>query len=275
VGSDTDFIGSHQYQRDELAFFPFVGGSPATADATGNPTKIYVAGRVGSSSHALAAKSFNPATGAGRAVPAPNAGGIDWSAVRGAFMLNGRVWYGKSDGTFNYRTYNGTTFGPEQRVDPYNDPYWSNVVNGSPPTGSTYRGTATNFYAQIPNITGMFYANRSIYYTLSGDSRLYRRAFSPGTATSSAPGQVTGGVISPIPVTVVPSGGLADFSAAGGMWVANGKLWLASAHSGALYEIPWNGVNVIGKPVRPPATTNPNPNAAGNNWAGRGVFVSP
>jgi hypothetical protein len=275
VGSDTNYIGNFAYQRDELAFFPFAGGTPAAGDATGNPTKIYVGGRGGSSSNVLSANSFNPATGAGRAIPAPSNGGIDWSQIRGAFMLNGRVWYGKSDGTFNYRTYDGTIFGPEERVDPYNDPYWSPVVNGSPPTGSTYRGTATSFYAQLPELTAMFYANRAIYYTLQGDSRLYRRAFSPGTAGSSVPGQVTGGIISPIQVTVVASGGLVDFSAAGGLWVAGTKLWMGSSHSGALYEIPWNGFNVIGKAVQPPASTNPNPNAPGNVWAGRGVFVSP
>jgi hypothetical protein len=275
VGSDTNYIGNFQYQRDELAFFPFAGGTPAPADATGTPTKIYVGGRWGSSSDVLSANSFNPATGAGRAIVAPNGGGIDWSGMRGAFMLNGRIWYGKSDGTFNYRTYNGTTFGPEERVDPYNDPYWSPVVNGSMPTGTTYRGTATSFYAQIPKITAMFYANRAIYYTLQGDSRLYSRAFSPSTAGSSAPGQVTGGIISPIQVTVVPTGGQVDFSAAGGLWLANGKLWMGSSHSGALYEIPWNGFNVIGKAVQPPASTNPNPNAPGNLWAGRAVFVSP
>lgn len=267
VGSDTNYIGNFQYQRDELAFFPFAGGTAPAADNTGNPAKVFVGGHFASASNALGANAFNPATGAGAPTTAPSIGGIAWSSIRGAFTLNGRLWYGKSNGKFYYRAWNGTTFGPEELVDPYNDPYWSKAVNGSPPTGTTYRGTATNFYAQIPRVTSMFYANRSIYYTLVHDSRLYRRAFSPGTATSSVAGQVTGGVISPLQVTVVAAGGLVDFRNAGGMWVAKGKLWLASASTGLLYQIPWNGSTVTGKAVRAPAS--------GNAWAGRGVFVSP
>ncbi len=69
------------------------------------------------------------------------------------------------------------------------------MVNGSPPSGTTYRGVVTNFYAEFPKVTGMFYANRSIYYTLSGSKNLFSRAFSPDTTTSSVPNQVTGGVI--------------------------------------------------------------------------------
>ena len=158
VGSDTDYIGNFQYQRDELAFFPFAGGTLPAADATGNPAKVFVGGKAGSSSNALTAHTFNPVTGAGAPTTAPSAGGIAWSTVRGAFTLNGRIWYGTSSGKFYLPDVRRTTFGPPELVDPYNDPYWSHVVNGSPPTGTTYRGTATSFYAEIPKVTSMFYA---------------------------------------------------------------------------------------------------------------------
>jgi hypothetical protein len=266
VGSDTNYIGNFQYQRDELAFFPFAGGTAAPGDNTGNPGKVFIGAPAGSGSKLLTAKTFNPATGAGAATTAPSAGGIDWSTVRGAFTLNGRIWYATSSGQFVTRTFDGTTFGPAQLVDPYNDPYWSPVINGSPPTGTTYRGSATSFYAELPKVTSMFYANRSIYYTLANNPRLFRRAFSPSLALSSVSSQVTGGVINPIEVTVVPSGGLVSFIHSGGLFVANGKLWLGASSNGKLYQIPWNGSTVTG-PAKQMTTAG--------IWGGRAVVLAP
>ncbi len=266
VGSDTDYIGNFQYQRDELAFFPFAGGTAAPGDDTGDASKVFAGGRPGSSSNTLTANTLNVATGAGAPATAPSSSGIAWSTVRGAFTLNGRLFYGTSAGQFYTRTWDGTTFGPAQLIDPYNDPYWSPVINGSPPTGTTYRGSPTSFYAELPNVTSMFYANRSIYYTLAHDPRLYSRTFSPSLASSSAPGQVTGGVINPVKVTVVNTGGLVNFINSGGLFVANGKLWLMGANNGRLYQIPWNGTTITG-PAKELTT--------GGSWAGRAVFTAP
>ena len=277
VGSDTNFIGDGTYEHDELAFFPYVGGSTPAPNVVGGATQIWKAGSWNNPGvTTVSANSFNPATGAGRAILTPSSGGIDWSTVRGAFMLNGRIYYGRTNGKFYYRTFslaNHTTptYGPETLIDPYNDPSWSTVLTGS---GGTYQGATTSFYAEIPRVTGMFYANRSIYYTLAGDNRLFRRSFSPGTAASPTSGQDVGGVISPVRVTVTDSahGGLVDFTNAGGMWIANGHLWLASRNSGRLYEANWNGAGVTSRAVLPVA--NPNPNAGGTTWAAPGVFVA-
>ena len=56
------------------------------------------------------ARSFNGSTAADQST---DGSGIAWGQVRGAFMLSGKLWYGRSDGNLYYRTYNGTTFGPE------------------------------------------------------------------------------------------------------------------------------------------------------------------
>ena len=218
----------------------------------------------------FSANSFDPTTGiGGTALTQPSTGGgIAWGAVRGAFVLNGRIWYGSSDGNFYYRTWNGkNTFGPAMLVDPYNDPYWSPIQTGS---GQTYRGALTSFYGEIPNITGMFYANRSIYYTLYNDNHLYKRAFSPDTATSSIATQATGGVISPVEQVVADSSSnpsVPDFSNASGMFVANGSLWYADRTSGQLYQASWDGSNVTGTGTLDAAATG--------NWTARGVFVAP
>ncbi len=266
VGSDTDWVGNYAYKRQKLAFFPFAGGTPAAGNNTGDPRTVFVAGASGNS---FTANAFNSTTGAGSvSATQPSGGGsINWSTVQGAFVLNGRIWFGQG-GQFYYVSWDGANgFGTPQLVDPYDDPYWDDVINGSPPDGTTYQGTTVDFYAELPNVTGMFYANGSIYYTLAGNSHLFSRAFSPDTAPSAVQGQVTGGVISPQKVTVAPASGSVDFSNASGMFVANGYLWYATQSDGQLHKVAWNGSTYSG-----PSSVDA---SAGGNWAGNAVFVSP
>ena len=159
-------------------------------------------------------------------------------------MLSGKLWYGRTDGNLYYRTYNGTTFGPETLVDPYNDPAWSSVQTGS---GQTYRGTKPGFYSEIPNVTGMFYADGYLYYSLYQDPKLYRRAFSPDPAASSVPNQATGGVVSALRETVTTAG--VDWSNIAGMFLANGNLYFATRPDGALHRVPFSGGGTTGPPA--------------------------
>src|SRR4029450_8554344 len=41
---------------------------------------------------------------------------MDWSTVRGAFLMNGTVYYGLSNGTFNKRTFNKATGATDAQV---------------------------------------------------------------------------------------------------------------------------------------------------------------
>ena len=262
VGSDTDYVGNYQYKRQKLDFFPFAGGTAAAGNDTGDARTVLIAGANGATT--LTANTFDPTTGAGSlaSTQPTSGGGIDWSSLTGAFVLNGRIWYA-SGGKFYYRTWDGANaFGDAQLVDPYHDPYWNSVQTGS---GQTYQGAATSFYAELPTVTGMFYSNGFIYYTLSGKKNLYSRAFSPDTAASSVAGQVTGGIISPVETTVVSNGSPVDFSNASGMFLANGSLWYATKTDGKLHQAPWNGTTVTG-----PSTVDA---LATGNWAGRGVFL--
>ena len=77
-------------------------------------------------SNNFTANTFDPTTGTGAVSGTqPSTGGsINWSTVQGAFVLNGRIWYGQG-GKFYYMTWDGANgFGTPQLVDPYNDPYW-------------------------------------------------------------------------------------------------------------------------------------------------------
>ncbi len=267
-GSDTDCIGPGngascsgpgRYPRSELAYFPYAGGSLPVGNSTGTATKILVAGST------VTAHNFNPANGAGGPVPGAS-NSINWSSARGAFYLNGRVYYGDANGKFYYRTFSlagGGTYGPPRLIDPYDDPTWDTIQTGS---GNTYQGVPSSFYTDIPRITSMFYYGRAIFYTMVGDPRLYRRWFTPGTEASPRAGQDTGGVVSPVRIPVVNPGGLMNFVNAGGMFVAGGKLFVASSGSGALYEMGFNGTTVTTRPVQD--------GFAGGGWAGRAVFVA-
>ena len=126
-------------------------------------------------------------------------GGQTWSNARGAVMIDKTLYTGWSDGTLLARTYDGTTFGPPTVVD----------LHG-----------LTNFANEIPNITGMFYdrfAGR-LYYTLSGQSQLYYRYFTPQS-------QVVGAVRFNGPA----NGNGVDFANVSGMFVSGGDLYVGSS----------------------------------------------
>jgi len=111
-------------------------------------------------------------TGASVAAPSTVTTGIDWSTVRGAFVVSGRLYTGHADGTMTVRDFDGTTAGFTTPIG----------LNGL---------TSTQF--PISRITGMFLWNGRLYYTLSGDVRLFYRWFTPergilGADTFSPPG---------------------------------------------------------------------------------------
>ena len=85
-----------------------------------------------------------------------NTPNIDWSTTRGIFALQGNVYYGSTDGNFSTRTFNGTTFGAAHQID----------LHG-----------LTDLPVQ--SLTGLFYANGGIYFTVKGDPQMYYRYFTP------------------------------------------------------------------------------------------------
>ena len=129
-----------------------------------------------------------------------------------AFAVGNKVFYGYTDGYLYYRTMTGSTLGPGNKIDPYNDPYWSNVDTGD---GTTFRGMVPSLYGQIPNLTGMFFSGGRLYYTLFGDSHLYSRWFSPDSGI--------------VDETTTTSSSSVDFSLADGMFAVGTTLYYGSA----------------------------------------------
>ena len=98
VGSDTKWFGGKK--RGRIAFVPLAGGStlPSVAEAS-LPNDAFMAG--GSSGGAALARRPLGANGA----PTGGASQVSsngWSEVRGAFYINGDLYYGQSDGTLRH-----------------------------------------------------------------------------------------------------------------------------------------------------------------------------
>ena len=147
---------------------------------------------------------------------------FDWSTVRGAFIVNGTLYYGLPDGGFYARTFNSSTgvVGAQRTVSLNDDP-----------------DDATRIPFDIANLTGMFYdtATHRIYYTLFGDSRLFFRGFTPESEVVGA-------------ITLVADSNGVDFGLVQGMTLAGGQILYGSAGDGALRSVTFSGGRVTGSP---------------------------
>ena len=161
--------------------------------------------------------------------------GIDWSTARGVFLLNGNAYYGRNDAKLFVRSFNGSSFGPAQEID--------------------LRGL-TNF--PLASVTGMFFdpETEHILYTVSGDARMYSRAFTPesrivGAQVFQASGPGVDGF---------------SWSDTRGITLADGMIYFARV-DGSLYEVGFTD----GRPSG--AATVVSPASGGYHWASRGLFV--
>ena len=149
--------------------------------------------------------------------------GSDWSKARGAFVMNGTLYYGMSDNAVYTRSFDASTgaLGPASPLNLYDDP-----DNGARIPWS------------ISSMTGMFYDpdTHRIYYTVSGDSRLYYRGFSPQSKIVGA-------------LTMTGDAGGINFSTAAGLTLADGRIYYGSSTDGVLRSAPFNGGRVTGAPT--------------------------
>ena len=164
---------------------------------------------------------------------------IDWSQVRGAFLVNGTLFYGLPDGGLYRRTFNASTGAvtAQSTVNLYDDP-----------------DTGERIPFAISSMTGAFYdpATHRLYYTTAGDSRLHYRYFTP---ESSVVGAVT---------FQAPDSGV-DFSSVAGMTLAGGRILYGSSADGFLRSVPFSNGQVTGS--TPTVLSND------GTWKFRGMFV--
>ena len=216
VGSDTTRIGGETHGR--VALMPLVGGSTIpNVSAAVLPNDLFVAQQTAGG---VLQRRAVDAGGAPTGSPSTANTAIDWSTVRGAFLLNGTLYYGLSNATFNKRTFDKVTgaTGAQVAVNLRNDP-----DNGTP------------IPFAISTTTGMFYdpATRRLYYTVSGDSRLFYRYFSPESDTVGAQ-------------TFQADAGGVNFATVAGMTLASGRVLYGSSSDGALRSAPFSAGRVTG-----------------------------
>lgn len=180
-------------------------------------------------------------------------GGVVWRDTRGAFVAGGVLFYVKTDGLFYRRTVSGSTYGPEQKLDPYHDPAWATISNGS---GGVYNGSSPTLAGQMPALTGLFYDSSRIYYTLSGDAALHYRSFS-----------VDSGIVSPKQSNAPSS---VSFAGVRGVTKSGGKIYFVDLASGRLLSATFTNGAVTGT-----TTELDDPALSGRNWVGRSLFVAP
>ena len=145
-------------------------------------------------------------------------------------MVSGRLYTGHADGTMTVRDFDGTTAGFTTPIN----------LNGL---------TSTQF--PISRITGMFFWNGRLYYTLTGDARLYYRWFTPQSATLGADTFTASGVTDG-----------RNWSGVSGMTMASGRLIYATT-TGTLSSVAFTGGVPTGTATVHDTTS----------WQSRGLFV--
>lgn len=250
IGSDTDWIGDFEHHRGKIAHFPLQGGVAESPDTTPEvPGSIFVGGN-----GTLAAAEFDGTTVGPLAAADPMAFG--WHTARGAFLAGGYLYYGATDGGFYRRTFTGSELGAPESITPWADPVWSGI-----PTGSgrrNYDGLASGFYAQIPSLTSLAYADGRIYYTRSNDTGLYSRWFN-----------VDSGVVGADEVRVSASTAWRSVSST---FVTGDTFYYVSSANGGLYSLPLQDA-VGGGPV-PSGSLVSNQNFRGTAFLSSDAAVS-
>ncbi len=167
-------------------------------------------------------------------------------------MVGRTLFYGQTDGMLYRRSFDGTSFGAPTAVNPYLDPLWSTVETGSGPVGQTYAGVLPTWYSQLSTVTGMFYSEGRIYYTRSGQTSLFWRAFNPDA-----------GIIGGIENTV--TGGNIAWASTRGMFLDGSTLYVVNATNGQLLKIGFTGGAPTGTSSVADTTVD---------WRGRAVFLA-
>ncbi|WP_341926709.1 PKD domain-containing protein [Nocardioides psychrotolerans] len=190
----------------------------------------------------LSRRSF--ADGAvGASTLAPD-GGQNWDDVRGAFMVNGDLYVAKSDGTFDKRSFDGTTYGPVSAVNTADQ-----LV------------VLTDWQSDIRAATGMFFANGRIYFTRADTNTLYYRYFNPQSGIVGAR-------------RLIAASNVAGFDArtVRGMFATASALYWATS-DGALRKASWAQNAQSGVPVANTAQVVSGPAVDGATWGARAMFV--
>jgi hypothetical protein len=252
-GSDTDTIYGETHRKN--GFMPLAGGvTVPSATDYGLPGGFFSVGQSGTPSQLLRRQS----TGTAFDPPVQRAASVDWSDVRGSFVLNGWLYTGMANGTLVRRAFDGVTAGAASVVDLHG-------LDQALDPSFVIRGTSTPIPPlsdHLASCTGMFFHKGFLYYTVHGDPRLYARAFTQES-------QIVGA-----PLLVPSTGDGVDWAKVRGMTLASGALYFALS-DGTLNTVAWSGDPFGAGHPTGSVTTITGANVDGIDWASSGMFVFP
>ena len=236
VGSDTTRIGA-DYLRSRIALLPVAGAQFPGVRTPTLPNDVYAVRATGIDRRTFNGSTFSPAQSV------PN-GGMITDNIRGSFMLNGNLYIAWANGTFDRRSFDGTTYGTPVAVD----------------TASELTAF-TDWTNDIQNMTGLFYDSGRLYFTRNGtgfSGTLFYRYFTPESDVvgaqrlTASPNNVPG----------------INFTEVRGMFLAGVKLYW-SVPTGELRSIGWVDAPQSGKPAG-----TMQPEGSGINWGSpRALFL--
>ncbi len=171
-------------------------------------------------------------------------GGQNWDNVRGAFMVNSDLFVAKSDGSFDKRSFDGTTFGPVTRVD-----------------AADQLVALTDWQNDIRSATGMFFDNGRIYFTRADTNTLYYRYFNPQS-----------GIVGALRLAAASNVAGFDARSVRGMFATASALYWATT-DGALRKATWARNAQSGFPVANTAQVVSGPGVDGATWGARAMFI--
>lgn len=244
VASDTDRIGASQY-KGRIALLKANGETFPAVRTPGLPNDLFQllpAPLLLGSQPPPTRRSFT-GTAAASATTVP-VGSINWSTVRGSFMLNGFLYLALSNGTFTKQTFDGTTYGPSIAVNT-----------------SDQLTALTDWRSDIQSMTGLFYDSGRLYFTRSGSNDLSYRYFTPQS-----------GVVGAQRFVAAPSSTGISFSSVRGMFGTGDALYWG-ATDGRLHRANWANGAQAGAPVAGTATLLSGTGITGVNWSSRTLWL--
>lgn len=233
VGSDTDRIARYLY-RGRIALFPLADGAPIPKpEAPTLPVDVIQTG----SSEVVDSIYFD----GDDASPSQTfeVTGVPWDQVRGGFVGNGQLYLAHSNGTLTQRAFDGETAGTATTLDLYG---------------------LTNFAAEMQTMTGLFYTNGRLYFTLAGQSALYMRYF-----------EVESGIVGAQRFTHSTNLTGMSWSTVTGMFLAGSGLYWAS-QDGNLHRLNWTEDGADGV-VSGPDEVVSGPAVDGADWSSRSLIA--
>ncbi|MEP7089751.1 MAG: PKD domain-containing protein, partial [Nocardioidaceae bacterium] len=243
VGSDTTLIGPTDGNRyhARVALLPLSSGTALPEIGSYRLSAQIDTVAVGQS--ALVRRGFDGHTASAGDGPAGSTNRPDWSTSVGAFMVDGELYVGHEDGALTRQTFDGRSYGPATPVR----------------TADTLVVQSSWHQADVPAMTSLFYSNGRIYFTRTGQSRLYSRSFE---VEDDVVGQQRFGVTGPA--------GL-DFASVRGAFVAGGSLFYSDV-LGRLFRTGWDGTGTATAPAGTPVQVSGS-GVDGENWTSQVMFV--